>query len=622
MTLRAPQGSLIRDLADIRAIETIPLRHRMRGPILSEFFERLRDEFGHKPALVSLPSGRADDPAEHFSYTELCARILSLANLMRAHGVSPEAPVTLLMPNLPEMHFALWAGAIAGVVNPINPFLDTDQILEIMLAAGSRSIVAPSRALDPALAAKAADVSARIANFGARFFVGRPDAGSGGISLDDADQYAGDRLDFERVIRSDDIALMLHTGGTTGMPKLVQQSHGNQLANAAIAALLLDYRPGDPILTGLPLFHTNATIVTGLAAFSCGAKVVLGGPAGFRSKDMVRDIWRIIERHDITAFCAVPTVLAALLEVPIDGCDISSLRSALCGAAPLAPRLYAEFEQKTGARILEGYGLTEGTALSTLNPRDGERRIGSIGLPVPYQHVVPAIVDDQGNYVRDCTIDEVGSILICGPAVTPGYVSPVHNAGAWPKPGWINTGDLGRVDQDGYLWLAGRAKDIIIRGGHNIDPGIIEDALTRHPAVDLAAGIGYPDAYAGELPAAYVTLKAGHVATPDELREHARARVTERAAAPAFVEVIPAMPMTAVGKIFKPTLREWAAERAVRATLSTDGVEGIRSVAAHHDPSCGLVVRVVVATGSTGAALASSAARLPLRLEIREIATA
>lgn len=618
MTLRAPQELRIRDLADISAIEAIPLDERLRGRTLLEFFKSLRDERGAELAVVWLPNGRADDEPQRFSYADLYARIVSLANLMHAHGVSPEAPVTLLMPNLPEMHFALWAGAIAGTVNPINPFLNSDQIIEIMVAAGSRSIIAPSADLDPDLAAKADDVSSRIAGFGARFVVGRPEPGSHAIPLDDAGRHAGDVLEFKRVVDPDDIALMLHTGGTTGTPKLVQQSHRNQLGNAAVAALLMDYRPGDPILTGLPLFHINAAIVTGLAVFSAGGTVVLAGPSGFRSKDMVNDFWRIVDRHRVTAFCAVPTVLSALLEVPTAGCDVGCLRSALCGAAPLPPSLFAEFEKRVGVHVLEGYGLTESTALSTLNPRDGERRVGSIGLPVPYQQVVPAVIDEEGSYVRDCDVGEVGSILIRGPAVTRGYVSPAHNAQAWPRPGWINTGDLGRVDRDGYLWLAGRAKDIIIRGGHNIDPAVIEDALSRHPDVELAAGVGCPDVYAGELPMAYVTLRPAASVTAEELRQHARNAVTERAAAPVFVEVIPSMPVTAVGKIFKPTLREWAAQRAVQSTLAADHMHDVRSVVARHDPSMGMTVRVIVGIGMKGAVEASSVMRLPLRLEIEE----
>ena len=151
------------------------------------------------------------------------------------------------------------------------------------------------------------------------------------------------------------------------------------------------------------------------------------------------------------------------------------------------------FETVTGLSILEGYGLTEGSALSTLNPLEGERRAGSIGLPIPGQRVTPAILDDRHRYVRDCAVGEVGELIISGSTVTPGYLSPEHDETAWAKPGWLATGDLARLDGDGYLWLAGRAKDIIIRGGHNIDPGLIEDALAGHPAVELAAGVGQPD---------------------------------------------------------------------------------------------------------------------------------
>lgn len=218
-------------------------------------------------------------------------------------------------------------------------------------------------------------------------------------------------------------------------------------------------------------------------------------------------------------------------------------------------------------RILEGYGLTEGTCVSSLNPPDGERRIGSIGLRLPWQDMRALILDDQGVYIRDAGIDETGVIAIHGPNVFSGHLNAAHNKGLWIEidgKRWLNTGDLGRQDAAGYFWLTGRKKELIIRGGHNIDPKQIEEPLHQHPAVAMAAAVGMPDAYAGELPVAYVQLKPGVTATEKELLDFLTAQIQERAAQPKHVRLIEAMPVTAVGKIFKPALQIREIEGIVR----------------------------------------------------------
>src|SRR5208282_945693 len=210
-------------------------------------------------------------------------------------------------------------------------------------------------------------------------------------------------------------------------------------------------------------------------------------------------------RYRVTMFSGVPTLYAALMQTPVGDSDISSLRFAICGAAPMPAALIPAFEAKTGVKILEGYGLTEGGCVSSVNPVAGERHAGSIGLPIPYQRM-----ED---------VDEVGVIAISGPNVFKGYLDPRHNAGVFidiDGERWLNTGDLGRRDPDGYFWLTGRKKELIIRGGHNIDPRLIEEALHKHPAVAAAAAIGSPDTHAGEVPVAYVQVKTGASVTEQE----------------------------------------------------------------------------------------------------------
>ena len=263
---------------------------------------------------------------------------------------------------------------------------------------------------------------------------------------------------------------------------------------------------------GLPLFHVNGQLVTGLQIWLRGDHVVLATPEGYRGKNVIARFWDIVAHYRVNTFSGVPTIYSALLNVPLGGADISSLEYAVCGAAPMPAKLIEDFEAKTGVKIVEGYGLTEGGCVSAVNPPSGERRAGSIGLRIPYQQMISAVLDETGRFVRRADPNEIGSILINGPNVFRGYLDPGHNAGLWVEidgEKWLNTGDLGRQDPDGYFWLTGRRKELIIRGGHNIDPKIIEDALQTHPAVLLTAAVGSPDAYAGELPVAYVQLKPG-----------------------------------------------------------------------------------------------------------------
>ena len=211
-------------------------------------------------------------------------------------------------------------------------------------------------------------------------------------------------------------------------------------------------------------------MVTGLAPFSVGAHVVMLSPAGYRDPRTFAGFWRSVARYRATLFSAVPTVLSALLDVPREGVDIGSLRFAICGAAPLSLELFQRFEQATGLKLLEGYGMTEATCVSSLNPRDGDRAIGSIGLRLPYQQMKVAQLGADGEVQREAAADEIGTILLRGPYVFSGYVKDSDNRGICLADGWLNTGDLGRQDAKGYFWLTGRAKDLIIRGGHNIDP--------------------------------------------------------------------------------------------------------------------------------------------------------
>ena len=578
---------LFRGPIDLPAIESVPLEQRIPFRSVHEMFCANADRYRDAPAVLWLPNGRATDDVETVTYGQLVDRVTRTANLLHGLGVHDGAAVSILMANRPETYYAIWGGSAAGVANPVNPLLTPAQIAEIMAAAGSRVLITGGPAMSYDVYEKAKAVRALYPALETLVVVGN--GADDGIDFASAiERQPGDHLVSGRKFNENDPSVYFHTGGTTGAPKLAQQTHRNQLFMAWTCSFLFASTPADRTLTGLPLFHANAAISTGLAGFFAGAAALLCGELGYRSKAMMADFWPIVSRFRATMFSGVPTIYASLLEQLPDDLDVSSLRFAICGAAPMPVSLFRAFEARTGVRILEAYGMTEGGAASTINPRDGERRIGSVGVRLPYQQVRPAILDEQGRYVRDCVDDEVGALLLSGPNLFPGYRQAKHNTNNWPLPGWFNSGDLGRRDADGYFWLAGRAKDLIIRGGHNIDPAVIEETLHRHPAVELAAAVGKPCAYAGEVPIAYVRLAADATTTPAELVAFAREHIPERPAAPVEVIIVSEIPVTAVGKIFKPTLRLDAVRRAYAEALAGVGVE----VSTRLDEKLGIVADV------------------------------
>jgi fatty-acyl-CoA synthase len=277
---------------------------------------------------------------------------------------------------------------------------------------------------------------------------------------------------------------------------------------------------------------------------------------------MVRGCWRIVAQHGATLVGGVPTSVGAVLDVPLEGADLSRVRAGFCGAASLPPAVASRFRQVVGRGLYEVYGMTEASGLIAIDPVAGDGNVGSVGLALPYTEVEVRRLDADGRLGPACATDEIGVIVVKGPHLSRGYRNPEHDAGVFDR-GALNSGDLGYLDARGCLRIAGRSKDLIIRGGHNIDPLMIENAMAAHPAVAMAAAVGMPDGYAGELPVCYVALRAGATASEAQLREHAQRTIAERPAWPKRIFIVDAIPVTTVGKIYKPRLRCDAAERLV-----------------------------------------------------------
>jgi fatty-acyl-CoA synthase len=405
----------------------------------------------------------------------------------------------------------------------------------------------------------------------------------GGIAIHDWQSLMNTQphthLKSGRQIRQDECSSYICTGGTTGLPKIAARTHGSEVFDAwAIDAHMQPRSNVQVLFCGLPLFHVNGQLVTGLMPWTQGDHVILGTPQGYRGEGVIPRFWEMVEHFGINLFSGVPTVYAALLQNEWQGRDLSSLRYAICGAAPMPAELFREFEHRTGVKILEGYGLTEGACVSSINPPHGERRIGSIGIRLAYQNMRAVVLNDSGAYLRDANVDEIGVITISGPNLFEGYLEERHNQGLWIEidgQRWLNTGDLGRQDAQGYFWLTGRKKELIIRGGHNIDPKQIEEALQAHPAVALAAAIGSPDAYSGEVPVAYVQLRPGQTCNVEELEAFAHLNISERAAVPKRIEILDALPLTAVGKIFKPALQQREIAKVIQQEVERLGLSDI-----------------------------------------------
>ncbi len=613
----------IRNLHDIETLERTPLALALNG--VASTYALIARTAARQPKLPALSFFAHVDTHTQpkvWTYAQWLADITRTANLFRRLGIARNDVIAYALPNLPEAHLALWGGETAGIAFAVNPLLDGQSLHQLLRAANVRWLVTSGPSTDrdiwqrieaaitslPQLkGVLAVDPLSHLPGY-----VGPqtlPPTLAGYPVLDFGDELAkenGEQLNFAPP-EANDIASYLCTGGTTGLPKIARHSHANELANAWQLASVVDFMaPGQTVLTALPLFHVNAQIGTGLSVFASGGHALLAPAAGYRTPDLIARFWEIIEHHRVVAFSGVPTVYAGLLQAPRAGRDLSCLSHAICGAAPMPVELFKTFERETGLHILEGYGLTEGACVSSINPADGEPRIGSIGLRMPWQAMRAMVIDGQS--MRKAEVDEVGTLFISGPNVFVGYLNPAHNEGVWydstdadgNTQRWFNTGDLGRMDSDGYFWLTGRKKELIIRGGHNIDPKSIEEVLATHPAVAMCAAVGRPDPHAGEIPVAYVQLRPGAQASEAELLAHATAHISERAAIPKAVMILPALPVTAVGKIFKPTLSMREVENTVRAEAGQLGIT-LTTIDVVQDSKRGLLARYAIDSSDASA---------------------
>ncbi|MBC5766272.1 AMP-binding protein [Ramlibacter albus] len=528
---------MFRSLADIEQLERTPYEQSIPARTTYGLIERAARLHAARDAFVYLPDGDTSTRSERITYGELLANIHRAANLFRSLGVGPQDSVAILAPNMPSTHYALWGAQVAGRACPVNFMLQPDHVAALLDAANANVVVAlgANPLLDVASAVR------RVPGIENKTVLWIGD----GFEVQLAQQPA--QLQFDPQLSPHRIASLFHTGGTTGAPKLVQHTHGNEAHTSWFAHMFYGFDEHTVEINGFPLFHVAGAFVYGLALLAIGATQVLPTVLGMRHPEFVRNYWKFCERERVTALACVPTILANLCNLAVDA-DISTVKVAYTGGSPLPTELADRFERERGIPVRNILGMTECSGLVSIEPFAAPRVPGSAGLRLPYSEVK----------VRDD-----GVVMLRGPHVSPGYTDPARNAGMF-EDGWIVSGDLGHIDAQGYLHVTGRAKDLIIRGSHNIDPQLVEDAFLAHPAVAMCAVVGEPDAHAGEVPAAFVSLKPGAAADPDALLAAVAPSVYERPAVPRRVVVMDALPVTAVGKVYKPALRSRAAETKLR----------------------------------------------------------
>ncbi|MBY6003206.1 acyl-CoA synthetase [Salipiger bermudensis] len=596
-------------VSDRNAIEAeMPWAERDVPATLWGQLSRTAEAFPDRPAVSYQLFSGPTDKAETVTWAQLRERTAQAANLFRSLGVGENDVIAYVLPNCNETLYTLLGGAVAGIVNPINPLLEPEQIAAILRETDAKVVVTLKAFPKTDVAQKVAEACRHaphvhtVLEIDLNRYLTPPKSWIVPLIRPKTHGHPhADVLCFNKALRKqptslnfadstgDRVAAYFHTGGTTGMPKVAQHLYSGMLYNGWLGHNLL-FDEQDNIMCPLPLFHVFAVHVILMSAICSGAHVVFPTPAGYRGDGVFDNFWKLCERWKITFVITVPTAVSALMQRKVDA-DISTVKVAFSGSAPMPMELFKRFESACGVTICEGYGLTEATCLVSVNPPEGEKKVGSIGIPFPYTHV--KIIKQTAGGPQECATDEIGEICVANPGVYAGstYTEEDKNHDLFHEGIYLRTGDLGRVDGDGYLWITGRAKDLIIRGGHNIDPAEIEEALLAHPAVAFAGAIGQPDAHAGELPCAFVELVAGAEVSEEELMKHARVHIHERAAYPKHMTILPELPKTAVGKVFKPQLRMHAIERVYNAALEAEALPA-RVVSVVDDRKRGLVAQV------------------------------
>lgn len=499
---------------------------------ISSLLKKRKDEFGEKIFLYF--------EEKEYSYIEIDDISERISKSLVNRGIQKGDRVAILFPNLPEFIFSFLGIMKAGGISvPVNPMLKPPEIEFILNNCEAKILIAHASFLPQINEIK------KNLTFIKEVYISGDKGEDWTKSYQELLEPSSDikLLDVEL----DDSASIIYTSGTTGKPKGAILSHYNYVFNAWELAVRAEMTPSDRFLCILPLFHVNAQVVTLFAPLYAGGSMIL--LRGFSPKTFLGEV----AKYKASAFSAVPTVYAILNTLPSSDYDLSNLRFCICGAAPMPVEVFETFEKKFNARILEGYGLSEGTCASSANLLS-KRKIGSIGVPLEGQEMI--IIDDKGEKLP---AEKIGEIAIRGDNVMKGYFKNRTATGeVLSEDGWLRTGDLGYYDEDGFFFIVGRKKEMIIRGGENIYPKEIEEVLYKHPSIQEAAVIGIPDKVWGEEVGVVLSLKEGEELKKEDIMKYLKERVADYKIPKKtdYIKFMKTLPKTATGKIQKHVIIE------------------------------------------------------------------
>lgn len=482
---------------------------------------------------------------------------------LRRLGVEKGDRVALLLPNSPAFVIAYFGILKAGgVVVPLNPRYSERELAFHLNDSEAETTVTIPLFLKKAVTLRGKTplerlICARLADF-LPFPLGLVQGLRERRLIQGVRGLSRDLVDFKRLLREpptafhlepvdvNELAVLIYSGGTTGVAKGIMLSHFNIVANAHQVARWGHLSPEERMLAVLPLFH-------GFGMSVCmNAPLLSGGELLLIPKFSAHGLAKVIHRAKPTMAAAVPTILVALANLPkIDRYDFSSLKAVWVGAAPLTAAIKADFEEKTGGRAIEGYGLTEAVTAIMANPYKGQHKVGSIGIP--FSDVEVKIIDLEDGH--DLPPGEQGEIVLRSPTVMLGYYRKPEETAEVLEEGWLQTGDIGYMDEEGYFYITDRKKDLIITGGFNVFPREIDELIYRHPKVREGIAVGVPDEYKGERVKVFIILKEGEQATPEEFIRYFRENLAPYKV-PAEVEFRTELPKSPIGKILRRQLRE------------------------------------------------------------------
>lgn len=510
---------------------------------LDKMLSKSAERFGHKTAIIW--------NEKEYSFRDLDWMSNRFANALLGMGLTKGDRVCIFMQNSPEFviaHFGILKAG--GITVPLNVMYRRRELVHMVNDSGATIMVTSESNLPHVMEVKDEIRSLK------RVIVTSPDVIQRCESFHRLLEEGRDEP--TKVYNTDeDIAVICYTSGTTGLAKGAMISHANFISNISTLSDLWELTDKDKLMMALPMFHVHGLGIAVHGMVYCGYTMVL------LERFDARKVIEGIDKYRCTVFMGVPTMYIKLLEVGECKCDLSSMRLWTVGSAPMPVEAMEKFRQKYGFELLERYGMTETAVVIASNPLRGKRKLGSVGKPIPGVEV--KIVDDDGNEVPP---NEFGEIVVRGPNVMKGYWNKPHETEEAFRDGWFHTGDLGKIDEEGYLHIVGRKKEMIISGGFKIFPREVEEVLHIHPKVREAAVVGIPDPVRGESVKAFIVLKDGATVTQNELDEFCRSNLAAFKV-PRVYEFVSSIPRTPSGKILNRVLSQVKVKDLMMADIKT-----------------------------------------------------